>query len=534
MVISPSKIENKVESSLSLSQIIPLIRSHTLFLSSFVSENFMSGSLMNLLKHILLVLFLLILLLPLTQTIFQPFKEKNLNGFFILNDKPDLKRFTWRRWFDGSFQDHYIKGTEDNIGLRNSLFRLHNQYDFSLFGISHAQGFIKGKDHYLFEEDYIYEYTGKYFIGKSTLEKKFNKLKDIQEQLKSLNIELIPVIEPGKASYYPEFIPDHYNPDKKTLSNHDYFLQLFNKLDIRYFDLNNHFLRLKNSAPYPLFTKYGMHWSLYGVALATDTLIKFLARDHPEKIPSMQIGEIELSDSLRYTDNDIGNMLNLVFPLPKILAAYPQMDFENDPGKKKLSVLVIADSYYLNIVNGIADKIFGKEEYWYYNSKVYPDIIDNDNPVYIDKSDLRKKLSEFDVILLMSSEINMHCGYWNFIEEVYQAFHPEYKESYISKVENLIRNQREWFRFMVGKAHKQGVTLEEMIRIDAEYTFYNDYNNIQNKNIEDSIAYIAINIKNNPEWLQQVNEKAKARNVPLEEMIEQDARYQYEQQRKKE
>ena len=487
---------------------------------------------MNFLKYTLFILFLLILLLPVTQTIFLPFKEKDLNGFFILNDKPDLKRFTWHRWFDGSFQDQYSKTTEDHIGLRNSLFRLHNQYDFSLFGISHAQGFIKGKDDYLFEEDYIYEYTGKYFIGKKTLEKKFNKLKNIQEQLKAMNIDLIPVIEPGKASFYPEYIPDHYNPDKRSLSNHDYFLDLFRRFNIRYFDLNRYFLDMKSSTPYPLFTKYGMHWSLYGVALAADTLTRFLSADHPGEIPSMEVGGIELSDSLRYTDNDIGNMLNLAFPLPKIMAAYPEMHFENDAAKKRLKVLVIADSYYLNIVNGISEKIFGEEEYWYYNSKVYPHIIDNDNPVYIDKSDLKKKLSEYDVILLMSSEINMHCSYWNFIEEVYQAFHPGYKESYISNLENLIRNQREWFRFMVGKAHKKGVTLEELIRIDAEYTFYNDFSNIQNKNSEDSIAYIAINIRNNPDWLRKVEEKANTLNVALDEMIDRDARYQYELQRK--
>ena len=44
------------------------------------------------------------------------FKEEKLNGFFILKDEPDLKKFTWHRWFDGSFQDLYSKGTEDHIG----------------------------------------------------------------------------------------------------------------------------------------------------------------------------------------------------------------------------------------------------------------------------------------------------------------------------------------------------------------------------------------------------------------------------------
>jgi hypothetical protein len=225
-------------------------------------------------------------------------------------------------------------------------------------------------------------------------------------------------------------------------------------------------------------------------------------------------------------------MLNLLFPLPKVKAAYPQLRFKENPGAKKISVLVIADSYYLNIINGFSDKLFGKEEYWYYNSKVYPNIIDNENPVYADKSNLREKLKEFDVILLMTSEINMHCGFWNFADEVYQAFHPEHVETHVYKMENLIRNQREWFRFMVGKAYRQGVPLERMIRLDAEYSFYNDYQSIVNKNREDSIAHIAIGIRQDPGWLKQVAGKAKERNLPLEEMLYQDARYLYEQQKK--
>jgi hypothetical protein len=487
---------------------------------------------MNIIKHILFVLFLLLLLVPLTQILSGIFAEKSLNGFFILNEKPDLRKFTWHRWFDGSFQEHYSKGTEDHVGLRNSLFRLHNQYDYSLFGISHAQGFIKGKNNYLFEEDYILEYTGKYFIGKKTLERKFSKLKDIQDKLKEMNISLVPVIEPGKASYFPEHIPGHYHPGNRTLTNQEYFIELFNRLGISYLDLNNYFLQLKKSTSYQLFPNYGMHWSIYGVAVAADTLMRYIDKLHPGSMPGLKIGNVEISDSLRGTDNDIGNMLNIIFPLPKVSAAYPELQFSEDPARKKISVLIIADSYYLNLVNDIGQKIFGKQEYWYYNSKVYPAIIDNDNPVYIDKTNLKEKLAQFDLILLMTSEINMHCCYWNFIDEAYQSLHPDYVESHLYDKENQIRNQREWFRFMVGKARKQGVTLEEMIRIDAEYTFYTDFASIPNRNSEDTIAKIAIDIKSDPGWLKVVREKAEKFNVTLDEMIDKDARYTYEQRKK--
>ena len=487
---------------------------------------------MNFFKHSLLVLFFLILIFHLIQVDSQPVKETKLNGFFLLNEKPDLKRFTWHRWFDGSFQEEYMKSIEDHIGFRNSLFRLHNQYDFTLFGITHAQGFIKGRKGFLFEEDYIHEYTGNYFIGKKTIEKKFWKLKKIQEELKAQNIDLIPVIEPGKASFYPELIPSHFHPWHKSLSNQELFLYLFKDLGINYLDLNQYFIKMKDTSRYPLFPKYGMHWSIYGVTLAVDTLVKYIEYVHQTTLPFFRIQHLNVTDTLKYTDNDIGNILNLIFPLPKVKAVYPDLKFGFNQESKKISVLVIADSYYLNIVNGFSDKIFTKEEYWYYNSKVYPDIIDNENPVYADKSDLKKKLSEFDVILLMTSEINMHCGYWNFIDEVYQSFHPEYQESHVYDLENRIRNQREWFRFMVSKARRQGVSLERMIRMDAEYSFFNDYNSIEGKNKKDSIDYLAITIKNDPGWLKKIGEKARERGISVEEMIDQDAQYIYEQQKK--
>ncbi|MEI6899569.1 MAG: hypothetical protein WCL00_06810 [Bacteroidota bacterium] len=484
-------------------------------------------------KNLLLPLILVLLLIPFLQSMTLLFPETKLNGFVLLNPRPDLKRFSWHRWFDGSFQEDYSKRREDHIGLRNTLFRLHNQYDFSLFGITHAQGFIKGREGNLFEEDYIHEYTGNYFIGKKVWEKKLWKLKQISDDLKSLHVDLIPVIEPGKASFYPELIPSRFHPGNRNLSNHDFTLYLFDQMGIEYLDLNRYFLNMKDTSRYPLFPKYGMHWSIYGVTLAVDTLIKYIEKVRNTDLPGFKIDGIDLSDSLRYTDNDIGNMLNLIFPLPKVKAAYPRITFEYAPGKKRLKVLVIADSYYLNIVNGFADQIFGKEEYWYYNSKVYPAIIDNENPVYVDKSDLRKKLQEFDVILLMTSEINMHCGYWNFIDEVYHAFHPDKIESKVYDIENRIRNQREWFRFMFNKSRNQGITLERSIRMDAEYSFYNDYESLSDKNSEDSIAHLAISIKKDPGWLKQIGEKARSRNLPLEEMIDQDARYLYSTSKKK-
>jgi hypothetical protein len=208
-----------------------------------------------------------------------------------------------------------------------------------------------------------------------------------------------------------------------------------------------------------------------------DTLTKYIGYIHKTELPSVKFEGIELSDKPRGTDFDIGVLLNLIFPLPATTLAYPVVSVSESGVEQKLSALVVADSYWVNIEQEAASRLFGKDEFWYYNSKVYPYVIDDQNPVYIDKSNLKKKLEEFDVILLMSSEINLHCMFWNFIDEAYKAYNPGEKEDPVYAYENNIKNHREWFRFVVGKAQSEQRSVERMIRLDAAYMY-----NLENKN----------------------------------------------------
>ncbi len=426
---------------------------------------------MKILKNILLIFILVLLLVPLAQSLTHLIKEKRLEGFFRLKDKPTLKDLSAKSWFNGSYQEETTRRIEDHAPFRNTLFRIHNQYDYSIFGITHALGFIRGKKGNLIEEDYINEYTGRFFIGKNTINKKLDRMKEVYQDLKKKNVNMILVIEPGKASFYPEYIPDHYRPRNRTITNYEYMVSGLRERNIPFLDLNRYFLQMKDTSRYPLFPKYGMHWSIYGMWHALDTLTGYIKYATGMQLPVIRYHGLIVSDSLRESDDDIGVLLNLIFPLPRTTAAYPIADIEDNPEKRNLSVLVIADSYYVNIEKLASKKLFARQEFWYYNSKVYPHVIDTDNPVYVDKSSLEPKLQEFNIVLLMVSEINLHCMLWNFFDEAWLAFHSGYQEDPVYKIENSIRNDREWFRFLVAKAHAQGHPLEEMIRMDAEYMY---------------------------------------------------------------
>lgn len=476
---------------------------------------------MNGLKYLILSAFLGLLLLPWAQTRFPLAEEPRLFGIFEKAAFPDVKYFTWKRWFAGAFQDKVSAQVNDNLGFRPTLIRINNQYDFSLFRIIHAEGFIAGKDGFLYEEDYIHEYTGNYFIGKPAIDKKIRRLKRVQEELQRRGLCLLFVIEPGKASFFPEHIPARYHPERRTLTNMDYMIHRLDDWKVNYIDLNKWYLAMKDTSRYKLFPEYGMHWSIYSVALVADSLARYLRERCDARIPSFAVERIDVSDTLRYSDRDIADMLNLVFPLTKVTAQYPVIRF--DTAQPSLRVIAVADSYFNNLFYDYAPHLFANTEYWYYNSTLYYKNSYGDTKV--DHSNLAETFRDFDVILLMTSEINAHCGFWNFVDQAYEALFPPPADSWCYRYENKIRNDRYWFRGMVRQAAAERTLLDQAIRRNAAYAMCVDFDKLENKTHEDSVIRIIFDIRSIPGWFHKVWTISKDNHLPIEECLRSEAEY---------
>ena len=485
---------------------------------------------MKLLKLLLLFLAIALLATPALQSLYPAVKEPPLKGYFRQDTVPPLKYFTWQRWFGHEFQDAVTAGLNDQAGFRNTLVRIHNQADWSLFGITHAQGFISGKDRWLFEEDYIHEYKGSYFIGTKPLDRMVSRLKNVRDSLAAHGIPLVFVLESGKARICPEYIPARYHPETRTQNNYDYVLKRAQEAGLPLLDLNAFLLKVRDTATWPLFPRYGMHWSLYGTHLVADTLARYITATTGRPMPAFRGAKMQPTVNSPGTDYDIAELLNLLLPLPATPGVEPLVPFGRMPDGA-LPALVVGDSYYVQLVETYGRKMFGRQEFWYYNNSLYP----HQNevpPVRADKSNLRDRLESFRAVLVMVSEINMHCCLWNFADEAYRAFHPEVMDSQLDALENTIRIDREWFRFMVKKARDQGVTLEEAIRGDAEYSFLSRFADTPGKNRMDSIQFLRLKIKNDAEWLANVTKKAKDLNIPVDTMMLLDAIYSYDQSKK--
>ncbi|MFM7981698.1 MAG: hypothetical protein ACKPKO_20505, partial [Candidatus Fonsibacter sp.] len=85
-----------------------------------------------------------------------------------------------------------------------------------------VNGFVVGKENYIFSESYIFSAFGDDFIGEEKIKTQMQKAKVVQDSLKRHGVDLLLVFAPGKGEYCQEFVEDKYkHPVKNT--NHAEF-----------------------------------------------------------------------------------------------------------------------------------------------------------------------------------------------------------------------------------------------------------------------------------------------------------------------
>jgi hypothetical protein len=369
------------------------------------------------LRKLLLFAVLLLLFIPLIQNKFEVIKLKPLNGAIVAPQKTYIKV---KDWLSGDYQKNTEKYLNETFGFRNTFIRLNNQIAFNLFKKAKANGVIIGKENYLYEENYIKAYTGTDFIGEDSIADRMLKIKFIQDTLKSMNKSIFLVFAAGKASFYPEYIPDKYLL-KKGPTNYDTYLKYARKLKINHIDFNKYFVDHKHNSKYLLYPTYGIHWSYYGMSIAADSIIHYV-----EKLRNTEMNHMECKgytmDQAKATDYDIGDGMNLLFKLDGPMMAYPELHFGDDSLKSKPSFLVISDSFYWEMYNYGISSAFSNSNFWYYNKQIYPDSFEKEK--LASQIDLKEEIKNHDVIMIMATEATLPKLGWDFVENVYKLYHP--------------------------------------------------------------------------------------------------------------
>jgi hypothetical protein len=462
-------------------------------------------------------LFLLVLLVvPLVQQSTGLFRLKELHGQADLTAYP---KFTLKGWFRDEFQVQFNKATEEHVGFRPALIRLKNQMEYAVYRKANASGVVVGSDRNLFESDYIRSFTGRDFLGEYFWDQKFKRLKLVQDTLAKLGVRMAVVLEPGKATCYPENIPARFNRFKTGSTNYQSIRDGSEKIGMPLLDLNRFFRESRGSAPYPLFPKGGIHWSTGGMVMAADTLLEFINGTMRIPVADLVVDRVEMSDSLRDTDQDLVEIMNLVKEPKHPAMGYPVFHLAPRDSSPKPRVLVISDSYFFNILNAkIPARAFANEAFWYYNNTIYPDSWSA--PRDTGSLNVRETVEGMDLVLIMVTERFYHRFDWDFTDVMFRYYYPsavkEYRYDYLR---GIVRNYV-WFDDIQLQSDYSGVPMQEKLAGNADYVFWMDD---QAGKIPHDFAYYRMNILKDPASMKQMREKALINKISVDEQVDRDA-----------
>ena len=434
-------------------------------------------------KKIWFVFLLVVLMLPMMQTCFRFVDEKPLDGAFVETPKPVVNLKTL---FDEKAQDSLMTWCTEQSGFRKSMIRMNNQLLYSAFGKISALGPVRGKNGQTFyEESYIISYTGETYIGEEKIAETARQIKVIQDILKAKGVTLIPVFTLGKASYYPELIPDKYTAKSRETNNYKEFLKAFDREGVEMIDFNRYFCDRKGQFEHPLYCDLSAHWTVYAASLAIDSLVHYMESVNHQQQAHAYIESFD-TDGLMNQDDDLYRMMNLMFPLRHNTIDNPHFGFTEG---YKPKVLAIADSYWWTVWAwnvALPENLFSDGGFWFYNKTIYPERSPIQN---VEAIDYKQEIENQEFVLLVCTEATNHLWPYGFIERYLSAYDntllwksPEYydtadniylayRNEKIQQIMERIKATPEWIENVDRQADENGITLEQSLWNNAEYTY---------------------------------------------------------------
>jgi len=426
-------------------------------------------------KGILFIMVLVFLLASFSQRRIFDIPETRLAG--VSEPQPDS--LSWKSWISRDYQFSMEDCLDFHAGFRNSMVRLHNQIGYSVFHLSSNPTLTLGIDNFLFGDIYIEGYTGEDYSGGKAIAEKIQKLIRINSFLKSRGIDLLIIFAPNKARYYQEYIPEHKRKNFKGISNYEeYIRQLKTSSDIAVIDFNSSFLQMKDTASYPLFPKHGIHWTNFICqTYVADSLIRYISRLRNIREPENFMTGIHYPDTLLIPDYDLYELLNLFKTQSGEKIPYPVFRDAENLNVMPVNVLTIGDSFFWNIYSNFPWRYaFRENDFWFYGKTRYPKhkysgILESDI------GRIRQDLLTHDIVIVMVTEINLKeflhfpedAIVWLGLEDDHDLMAKKIRIQRVQFFMTLIRNNANWLEKVTKKATIKGVSLDEMIRRDAEY-----------------------------------------------------------------
>ncbi len=405
-------------------------------------------------KLIWYAIWLFVVIVLMNQFKRKPNKERDINASFTT-------------FFNGTYQTSCENKLLNKPFIEN-LKKYKNEYEFLFFNKVNLDDCYAGKENYIFGESMTKAYFGDDYYGEAAIKNQVQKAKFVQDKLHELGIELLILFAPGKSSIYTEFLPEYLFKTPKKTCNSEMYVKQCTAQNVNFIDFIRLFSSLKTTTKYPLFSKYGSHWSYYSECIVIDTTVKRLETLMKVNLPNIKYSNIELKDTSLVRDADIFRKTQMKIPKGDLLAYPKSIGYEQGVGIKPEKVLGIGDSYFRGFFYlGAMKYAFDNAQQWYYYNSIIPE---NPNNPEVWELDLKTEILKHKAILILCNEMNLENLGNGFIDDAYELFSDPGKyylnknvKNEINKYKKEIRNKKEILAQLTKESQQKGIPLDSLI-----------------------------------------------------------------------
>ncbi|MEW8955058.1 hypothetical protein [Clostridium sp.] len=255
-------------------------------------------------KKIVILIFMLIIITPLTLTLINP-KEINLSNEDIIK-KPSL-------FENNKINKNYTKDFENfistNFTSRDKFIEANSLLRYKLFDLGASDKVIIGENQWMYLSDTLEQYSGTKTYNEDTLKKFKINLEEKNKFLNKNGIEMLVVIAPNKNSIYPQYMPLNKPKIRNRNSTDEFFTYMKNNSDVNILDLRKDLIDSKSKEE--LYHRTDSHWNHIGASLAYKRIIEESSKLLPEYNLKPYNIEIDYNQNDSKLKGDLSSMLLL-------------------------------------------------------------------------------------------------------------------------------------------------------------------------------------------------------------------------------
>ena len=397
--------------------------------------------------------------------------------------KQDL---TFEHYRDGSYQMYLAQNAWKKSGFREFFSRCYNQVAF-LFGKIANKNVKKGSHNELFLTGNLDDITGKLLTdrygsienAKADAQKNVKETLALIDTLRQHGTEFLFVFCPTKTAVYPEYMPKPYKDNISDFRLADYYVELFKENGIPHIDFYNYFISIKDSAPYPLYTKTGCHWAESSIPMVADSIFRKIESITDYKLPSINYVDPNLSSQYSSHDSELETHIDLLFPMHNPKLPRPVITLTDTLGKDRPSLLVVGDGYFAPLLESCFIDAFDPWDFWMYNN-----LSNSSRPSnkwkYLDQLfNTAETLEQADIVIALYTSnylFNYMSGFTQTAQELFQKGVTGEQEA-LEIIMRRIMDDPKWMQAVEQQAQERGISVEENLIKNAKYILENEKDN---------------------------------------------------------